>query len=94
MVPASALCEESDRTCVFVQSDGPSTYVRRTVAVTRRHGDKACIRSQLTAEEKRRGLEPLAAGQLVVVSRVVQLAACLEGCSRTPRARLKRWSRP
>ena len=78
VVPASALCEESDRTCVFVQSDGKVTYVRRNVAVTRRRGDKVCIRSQPTPEEKCRGLEPLAPGEQVVVSRVVELAACLD----------------
>ncbi len=78
VIPASALCEESDRTCVFVQSDGKATYVRRSVAVTRRHGDKVCIRSRPTAEETRRGLEPLAAGEQVVVSRVVELAASLD----------------
>ena len=78
VVPASALCEESDRNCVFVQSDGKSTYFRRSVAVTHRCGDKVYIRSQPTLEEKRRGLEPLAPGEQVVVSRVVQLAACLD----------------
>jgi len=78
VVPASALCEESDRTCVFVQSAGKATYVRRSVAVTRRRGDKVCIRSRPTPEETRRGLEPLAAGEQVVVSRVVELAACLD----------------
>ena len=90
VVPASALCEESDRTCVFVQSDGKSTYVRRSVAVTRRHGDKVCIRSQPTPEEKRRGLEPLAAGEQVVVSRVVQLAACLDSLQQNAGAPCRR----
>ena len=36
VVPASALSEEGDRTYVFVQSDGKSTYARRQVAVVRR----------------------------------------------------------
>ncbi len=87
VVPASALCEESDRDCVFVQSDGQSTYVRRSVAVTRRRGDKVCIRSQPTPEEKSRGLEPLAPGERVVVSRVVQLAACLDTLQQNAGAR-------
>ena len=78
VIPASALGEESDRTFVFVQSEGKSTYVRRSVAVTRRQGDMVCIRSQPTSEEKRQGIEPLAAGEQVVISRVVQLAACLD----------------
>jgi hypothetical protein len=72
------LCEESDRTCVFVQADGKATYVRRSVAVTRHRGDKVYIRSQPTPEEKHRGLEPLAPGEQVVVSRVVELAASLD----------------
>ena len=78
VVPASALCEESDRTCVFVQADSKPTYVRRIVAVTRRRGDKAYIRCRPTREEKLRGFESLAPGEQVVVSRVVELAACLD----------------
>jgi cobalt-zinc-cadmium efflux system membrane fusion protein len=78
VVPASALCEEGDRTYVFVQSDGKPTYARRQVAVIRRRGDKAYVRSQPAPAEKSRGLEPLAPGEQVVVSRVVQLAASLE----------------
>ena len=78
VVPASALCEESDRTCVFVQLDGKATYARRSVAITRRRDDKVYIRSRPTPEEARRGLGPLAAGEQVVVSRVVELAASLD----------------
>ncbi len=78
VVPASALCEESSRTYVFVQAEGKATYVRRSVAVTRRRGDKVYIRSQPTPAEKSRGLQPLAPGEQVVVSRVVQLSACLD----------------
>ena len=88
VVPASALCEESDRAYVFVQLDGKSTYVRRT---RRRHPPPAAtrcyIRSQPTPEEKRRGLEPLAAGEQVVVSRVVELAACLDDLQQNAGAR-------
>ena len=90
VVPASALCEESDRTCVFVQSDGTATYVRRNVAVTRRRGDKVCIRSRPAPQETRRGLEPLAAGEQVVVSRVVELAACLDSSPTERRRTLRR----
>lgn len=78
VVPSSALCEECDRACVFVQPDGKSTYIRRSVAVARRRGDKVFIRNELTPDEKRRGVEPLSPGERVVVSRVVQLAACLD----------------
>jgi cobalt-zinc-cadmium efflux system membrane fusion protein len=78
VVPASALCEESDRNYVFVQTDSKPTYVRRSVTVTRRHGDKAYIRSRPTSDETHRGLGPLAPGEQVVVSRVVELAASLD----------------
>jgi membrane fusion protein, heavy metal efflux system len=78
VVPASASSEESDRTYVFVQSDGKPTYARRRVAVIRHSGDQVFIRSQPTPAEKSRGMEPLAAGEQVVVSRVVQLAASLD----------------
>jgi cobalt-zinc-cadmium efflux system membrane fusion protein len=83
VVPASALCEESDGIYVFVSRRAGSpgaagTFVRRSVAITRRRGDKAYIRSQPTPEEKRNGLEPLAPGEQVVVSRVVELAASLD----------------
>jgi cobalt-zinc-cadmium efflux system membrane fusion protein len=78
VVPASALCEENDGTCVFVQSDGKATYARRSVAVTHRRGNKVYIRSRPTPEETRRGVEPLAPGEQVVVSRVVELAASLD----------------
>ena len=43
VVPASALCEESDRAYVFVQIDGKSMYARRTVAVIRHQGDEVHI---------------------------------------------------
>jgi cobalt-zinc-cadmium efflux system membrane fusion protein len=78
VVPASALCEEGDHTYVFVQSDSKPTFVRRSVTVTRRQGDKVYIRSRPTADETRRGLEPLAPGEQVVVTRGVELAASLD----------------
>ena len=71
-----------------------STYVRRSVAVTRRRGDKVYIRSQLTPAEKRRGLEPLAAGEQVVMSRVVQLAACLDSLQQNAARTLRKSEAP
>ena len=77
VIPAVALSEEGSEAAVFVQTDGSTRYVRRQVAVARRVGDKVFIRAQVTPQEKARGIEPLAAGQRVVVSRVVQLSASL-----------------
>ncbi len=79
VIPASALCEEGGRTTVFVHPEGTREYVRRQVIVSRRNGDKVYLRSQVTAEERQRGLEPLPAGQLVVTSRIGQLTANLNG---------------
>ena len=42
--------------------EGTQEYVRRQVIVSRRSGDKVFLRSQVTAEERQRGLEPLLAG--------------------------------
>ncbi|MGO9108846.1 MAG: efflux RND transporter periplasmic adaptor subunit [Thermoguttaceae bacterium] len=77
VIPAAALCEEGGRTTVFVHPEGTQDYVRRQVIVSRRNGDKVYLRSQVTAEERQRGLEPLPAGQLVVTSRIAQLTASL-----------------
>ena len=77
VIPAAALCEEGGRTTVFLHPEGTQEYVRRQVIVSRRSGDKVYLRSQVTAEERQRGLEPLAAGQLVVTSRIAQLTASL-----------------
>ena len=79
VIPAAALCEEGGRTTVFLHPEGTQEYVRRQVIVSRRSGDKVFLRSQMTAEERQRGLEPLPAGQLVVTSRIAQLTASMNG---------------
>ena len=76
-VPASAVAEESGRTSVLIQPDDHTQYVRRQVLVTRRAGGKVFVRSNISAEEKARGLEPLLPGQRVVTSRVVSLTASM-----------------
>jgi cobalt-zinc-cadmium efflux system membrane fusion protein len=77
VIPAAALCEEGGRTTVFLHPEGTREYVRRQVVVSRRNGDKVYLRGQATADERQRGLEPLKAGQLVVMSRIAQLTANL-----------------
>jgi cobalt-zinc-cadmium efflux system membrane fusion protein len=77
VIPAAALCEEGGRTTVFLHPEGTQEYVRCQVIVSRRCGDKVYLRSQVTAEERQRGLKPLPAGQLVVRSRIAQLTASL-----------------
>jgi cobalt-zinc-cadmium efflux system membrane fusion protein len=77
VIPAAALCEEGGRTTVFLHAEGTQEYVRRQVIVSRRSGDKVYLRSQITAEERQRGLEPILPGQLVVTVRTAQLTANL-----------------
>ncbi len=77
VIPASALCEEGGQATVFLQARGSQQYARRPVIVSRRCGDKVYLRSQVTADEQRRGFEPLPPGQLVVTSRLAQLTANL-----------------
>ena len=86
VIPASALCEEGGRTTVFLHPEGTQEYVRRQVIVSRRSGDKVFLRSQVTAEERQRGLEPLPAGQLVVTSRIAQLTASLNELKSTDKS--------
>jgi cobalt-zinc-cadmium efflux system membrane fusion protein len=77
VIPASALCEEGGQATVFLHPEGTQQYTRRPVIVSRRAGDKVYLRSQVTADEQRRGFEPLPPGQLVVTSRLAQLTANL-----------------
>ena len=78
VVPATALCEEAGRTTIFLRLADTHEYVRREVAVSRRCGNKVFLRNKITTEERQRGLEPLAPGQLVVISRIAQLTASLD----------------
>jgi cobalt-zinc-cadmium efflux system membrane fusion protein len=83
-IPATALLEEAEKQMVFVQPDpGRLQFVRRRIAVTHRFADRVLVRSQLTPELVKLGVEPLAAGQRVVTTRVVQLSAGLVGLKAT-----------
>jgi cobalt-zinc-cadmium efflux system membrane fusion protein len=77
-IPATALLEEAEKQMVFVQPDPRSLqFVRRRIAVTRRFPDRVLVRSQLTPELVKLGVEPLLVGERVVTTRVVQLSAGL-----------------
>ena len=83
-IPATALLEEAEKQMVFVQPDpGRLQFVRRRIAVTHRFADRVMVRSQLTPELVKLGVEPLVAGQRVVTTRVVQLSAGLVGLKAT-----------
>ncbi len=77
-IPATALLEEAEKQMVFVQPDPRCLqFVRRRIAVTRRFPDRVLVRSRLTPEQVKLGVEPLLAGERVVTTRVVQLSAGL-----------------
>jgi cobalt-zinc-cadmium efflux system membrane fusion protein len=83
-IPATALLEEAEKQMVFVQPDPARLqFVRRRIAVTRRFPDRVLVRSQLTPEQVKLGMEPLRAGDRVVTTRVVQLSAGLVGLKAT-----------
>jgi cobalt-zinc-cadmium efflux system membrane fusion protein len=77
-VPTTAVVDQGSRAVVFVQSDPHEpVFTSRQVAVTRRTDDVVLINGQPTAGERARGAKPLVAGELVVVSGLVQLASSL-----------------
>jgi membrane fusion protein, heavy metal efflux system len=88
-IPTEALNEIDGQAMVFVQPDPAKLeYVQRRVAVVRRFKDVSFVRTKLTAadqlfnkletEKKRRPMEPLQGGELLVTRGVVELTAELE----------------
>jgi RNA polymerase sigma factor (sigma-70 family) len=78
-LPAGAVVEEGSRSFVFVQPDAAKPfYEQRRVAVVRRGRDAVHIRSRLTAEQQRQGLQTVRPGERIVTAGVVELQAVLE----------------
>jgi cobalt-zinc-cadmium efflux system membrane fusion protein len=79
-VPASALDEDGRDSVVFIQPDPRRPHVFRMlrVAVTQRMGETVFVRSVLTPEEEKRGLQPLRPGEVAVTHGVLELKAALE----------------
>jgi multidrug efflux pump subunit AcrA (membrane-fusion protein) len=78
-LPASALVEDGAASIVFVQPD-PSKprYVLRHVSVAMRLRDVVYVRSELTGPERKKGLQALKPGEVVVTEGVLELHAALE----------------
>ncbi|HEX5447444.1 MAG TPA: efflux RND transporter periplasmic adaptor subunit [Pirellulales bacterium] len=82
-IPTRALVEDGVSSNVLVQVDPQrSRYVLRRVLVARRYHDVVYIRSPLTDEQKRQGLEELHVGELVVSAGALELRAALEQARR------------
>ena len=78
-VPTTALVEEGDNTQIFVEVDAEHhEFSRRQVMVTRRGRNLAFVRVSPTSSERRDGDEPLHAGEHVITTGVLELAAQLD----------------
>lgn len=78
-IPTRALVEDGDESVIFVQADpGATRYTMRRVSVVRRHYDRVYVRSALTSEQKREGLEELHEGERVVAAGALELKAALQ----------------
>jgi cobalt-zinc-cadmium efflux system membrane fusion protein len=78
-VPVSAMDEDGEASIVFVQpeSDRPYFSMRR-VAVAQRLPDVVLVRSRLTEDELRKGLQPLQPGERVVTQQAYLLRGALD----------------
>lgn len=78
-IPTRALVEDGTTSNVLVQVDPQrSRYVLRRVSVARRYHDVVYIRSPLSEQQKKEGLEELDVGELVVSAGALELKAALE----------------
>lgn len=78
-IPTSALIEDGDSTTVFVEVNPQShEFSRRQVAVTRRGRQLVFVRAQPLEAEARMGAERLQAGEHVIDTGVLELAAQLD----------------
>lgn len=77
-IPTRALVEDGTESVVLVQVDSHEyRYAARRVSVVRRYHDFVRVRSQLSDEEKARGLEELHEGEHVVAVGALELKAAL-----------------
>lgn len=78
-LPASAVVEDGADSIVFVQAD-PSKprYEMRRVVVAMRLRDVIYVRSELTDEQRKKGLQTVRPGEFVVTDGVLELKAALE----------------
>jgi RNA polymerase sigma factor (sigma-70 family) len=78
-VPESALVEQDGDTFVLVRPDpGRPVFAARRVVVVRRGGGVAHVRARLTAEQERKGFQPVRPGEHVVTAGALDLQALLD----------------
>lgn len=87
-IPSSALIEEGDAARVLVAVEGSHlAFAPRQIAVVERGRQTVLIRAEPNAAEKRRGAQPLHAGEEVVTTGNLQLAAELANFKASPMGR-------
>ncbi|HTU20404.1 MAG TPA: response regulator [Gemmataceae bacterium] len=87
-LPSSALEEDGQHSLVFVQPDASqSRYVRRRVAVALRLGDVVYVRRELTDQDRKKGLQEVHPGELIVTEGVLELQSALEDLKAKEKAR-------
>jgi multidrug efflux pump subunit AcrA (membrane-fusion protein) len=86
-VPSSALDETGSESILFVWPD-PSRprFTLKRVVVARRFGNTVYVRSKLTPQQERQGLEPLHPGERVVTQAAVEMKTALEEVQTRARA--------
>jgi cobalt-zinc-cadmium efflux system membrane fusion protein len=87
-VPSSAIVEDGAESIVFVQPDPTKPrYVPRRVSVAMRLRDALYVRSKLTPEELKKGLQEIRLGELIVTQGGLELQAALGDLQAKAKAR-------
>lgn len=87
-IPSAALIEEGDSASVLVAVDGsPLDFTPRKIAVVQRGRQTILVRAEPNAVEKAHGAQPLRAGEEVVTTGNLQLAAKLANFKASPAGR-------
>jgi membrane fusion protein, heavy metal efflux system len=78
-VPTRALAQDGEESVVFVQeTSDPNRYALRRVSVVRRNFDRVYVRSRLSPEETKAGLQEIHEGERVVAAGALELKAALQ----------------
>jgi cobalt-zinc-cadmium efflux system membrane fusion protein len=73
-IPSNSVIDLGYEAIVFVQPDASkSIFQRRRVVIVRRYFDVVYVRSELTAEQEKQGLQPIQAGESVVKGWILEL---------------------
>jgi len=78
-IPTRALVEDGERSVVLVQDpSNPTRFSSRRLSVVRRYHDRVYVRSVLTEEQTRQGMEELHEGEHVIAAGALELKEALQ----------------